>query len=151
MTKLSAIQTALLKRTAEPEGVEAAPEHAPTAASLIKRGLVISLPRTSAPSRLMITSTGRSALGLAEEPPARPDAPVGQAPSGPTGKLGALVTLLRRPEGARIEELTAATGWQAHSVRGAIAGALKKKLKLAVTADRTEQGRVYRITEGQAQ
>jgi hypothetical protein len=150
MSKLSAIQTALLKRTAEPEGVEAAPEHAKTAASLIKRGLVVSWPRPAAPSRLMITSTGRTALGL-PEPPAPPHAAAGQSPSTPTGKLGALVALLRRPEGARIEELTAATGWQAHSVRGAIAGALKKKLKLAVTADRTEQGRVYRITEGQAQ
>jgi len=66
----------------------------------------------------------------------------------PKGKLGALVTLLRRPEGAKLEELQTATGWQAHSVRGAISGAVKKKLGLTVSSEKTEAGRVYRITDG---
>ncbi len=70
------------------------------------------------------------------------------APAIPKGKLGALINLLRRPEGACIEDLTAATGWQAHSVRGAISGAVKKKLGLPVTSEKTEAGRVYRIGEG---
>jgi hypothetical protein len=44
-----------------------------------------------------------------------------------------------------------ATGWQAHSVRGAISGALKKKLKLKVASEVVEgRGRVYRIG-GQAE
>ena len=38
-----------------------------------------------------------------------------------------------------------ASGWQAHSVRGAIAGTLKKKLGLVVSSERGEEGRVYRI------
>jgi hypothetical protein len=67
--------------------------------------------------------------------------------SGPKGKLGAVVTLLRRPDGAQIAELMAATGWQAHSVRGAISGALKKKLGLTITSDKTEAGRAYRIID----
>ena len=62
------------------------------------------------------------------------------------GKLGALVEMLRRKEGARLEELMTLTGWQAHSVRGAIAGAVKKKLGLAVVSEKSEAGRVYRIT-----
>ena len=67
-----------------------------------------------------------------------------------TTKLSALVALLRRPEGARIAELCTATGWQAHSVRGAIAGTVKKKLGLTVSSQASEAGRVYRITEASA-
>jgi len=58
----------------------------------------------------------------------------------------ALIAMLRAPDGATIEEITAATGWQSHTVRGAIAGALKKKLGLDVTSEKVEgRGRVYRI------
>lgn len=54
--------------------------------------------------------------------------------------------MLRRKDGATIEEIIAATGWQAHTVRGAMAGALKKKLELEVTSEKIEgRGRVYRI------
>ena len=61
-------------------------------------------------------------------------------------KQAQLIGMLRTPEGASIDEIVAATGWQAHTVRGAIAGALKKKLGLDVTSDKVEgRGRVYRI------
>lgn len=63
----------------------------------------------------------------------------------PRGKLGELVVLLRRDGGAQLSELMAATGWQAHSVRGAIAGSLKKKLGIIVTSEKSEAGRIYRI------
>jgi hypothetical protein len=54
--------------------------------------------------------------------------------------------LLRRPDGARVEELQAATGWQAHSVRGFLSGTVKKKLGLTLNSDRTGDGpRRYRI------
>lgn len=54
--------------------------------------------------------------------------------------------MLRREEGATIDEIIAATGWQAHTVRGAKAGALKKKLGLEATSEKVdERGRVYRI------
>ena len=43
-------------------------------------------------------------------------------------KQGALIEMLRSPKGATIAQMTAKTGWQAHSVRGAISGTLKKKL-----------------------
>jgi hypothetical protein len=56
--------------------------------------------------------------------------------------------MLRAPEGATIEEITAATGWQSHTVRGAMAGALKKKLGLEVTSEKVDgRGRVYRLPE----
>ncbi len=55
--------------------------------------------------------------------------------------------MLRRPEGATVDQIKQATGWQRHTVRGAFAGALKKKLGLTVTSDKVEgRGRVYRIT-----
>lgn len=57
-----------------------------------------------------------------------------------------MIDLLRRPDGAGIEEITAATGWQSHTVRGAMSGALKKKLGLEITSKKVEGlGRVYRI------
>ena len=61
-------------------------------------------------------------------------------------KQAQLIAMLRTPEGATIDEIVAATGWQPHTVRGAFAGALKKKLGLEVTSDKVEgRGRVYRL------
>jgi hypothetical protein len=54
--------------------------------------------------------------------------------------------MLRAEGGATIEELVAATGWQAHTIRGAMSGALRKKLGLTVTSEKVEgQGRCYSI------
>jgi uncharacterized protein DUF3489 len=61
-------------------------------------------------------------------------------------KQAAVIEMLRRPEGATIDALVAATGWQPHTVRGAISGALKKKLGLDVVSEKSDGGaRVYRI------
>ncbi len=64
-------------------------------------------------------------------------------------KQAILIEMLRRPDGATIQQMSAKTGWQAHSVRGAISGALKKKLGLSVTSETVEgRGRVCRISGG---
>jgi hypothetical protein len=61
-------------------------------------------------------------------------------------KLAQLETLLRRPEGATVDQISASIGWQAHSVRGAMSGRLKKKQGLTITSDKAQDGqRVYRI------
>ena len=61
-------------------------------------------------------------------------------------KQATLIAMLRAPDGATIAEIVAATGWQPHTVRGAMAGALKKKLGLVVTSEKIEgRGRVYRL------
>jgi predicted ArsR family transcriptional regulator len=61
-------------------------------------------------------------------------------------KQSQLITMLRQAKGATIEEIAEALSWQPHTVRGAIAGALKKKLGLDVQSERVEgRGRVYRI------
>ena len=58
-------------------------------------------------------------------------------------KLDRIEALLLAPGGASIAELIAATGWQQHSVRGALAGALKKR-GLVITSDKDEGVRRYR-------
>ena len=61
-------------------------------------------------------------------------------------KQARLVEMLKRAEGATIAEICTATGWQAHSARGAISGTLRKKQGLQVEAtSEPERGRVYRI------
>ena len=62
-------------------------------------------------------------------------------------KQATLVGMLKRPEGATIAQICEVTGWQAHTVRGTLAGALKKKLGLTIVSDKAQGGeRVYRIT-----
>ncbi|MHB1101677.1 MAG: DUF3489 domain-containing protein [Devosia sp.] len=115
---------------------------------------------------LVATDAGLAAIGIETED-ANP-APAGTteaqtekpAPGTPTGteaapktrtprvgtKQATLIAMLRAPGGATIEEIMAATGWQSHTVRGAMAGALKKKLGLEVTSEKVEvRGRVYRL------
>ena len=53
--------------------------------------------------------------------------------------------MLRRPEGATVDEVARATGWQRHTVRGVFSGALKKKLGLTLASAKEERGRVYRV------
>ena len=73
-------------------------------------------------------------------------------------KQALMIELLKRPEGATVEQIAAATGWQHHTIRGAISGALKKKLGLTIEATRTREvgpnktgargsSTVYRIVE----
>ena len=66
-----------------------------------------------------------------------------------TSKLDTLVALLRKPNGASIDELATATAWQKHSVRGALAGTLKKKGHV-ISSDVVDGVRRYRIPEAQA-
>jgi hypothetical protein len=119
---------------------------------------------------LVVTPAAFAALGIDvadEATEAKPDAtaaPDAKAASGPKGRRPAksqepterrtrantkqakLIAMLQRAKGATIDELAEALDWQPHTVRGAIAGALKKKLGLEVTSDKDEKrGRVYRV------
>ena len=63
-------------------------------------------------------------------------------------KQSQLIAMLRQPDGATIAEIVKALEWLPHTVRGAIAGALKKKLGLDVQSEKVDdRGRVYRIAE----
>ena len=62
-------------------------------------------------------------------------------------KQALLIAMLKRPEGATLAQIVEATGWQPHTVRGALAGALKKRLGLVVTSEKVEgRERVYSIS-----
>jgi hypothetical protein len=60
-------------------------------------------------------------------------------------KQDEVIAMLRRSEGATVEEVASATGWQRHTVRGVFSGTLKKKLGLTIASAKEERGRVYRI------
>lgn len=62
-------------------------------------------------------------------------------------KIDRVIEMMRSKAGASIEQLSKATGWQSHSVRGAISGAIKKKLGLNVTSERVNGTRFYRIAK----
>jgi hypothetical protein len=65
-----------------------------------------------------------------------------------TSKQAQVLAMLRRPEGATLVQITEATGWQVHSVRGFLAGPVKKKLELTLTSEKPQGGvRVYRLAE----
>jgi hypothetical protein len=61
-------------------------------------------------------------------------------------KQNPVIAMLRRPEGATVDEVASATGWQRHTVRGVFSGTLKKKLGLTLASAKEERGRVYRIS-----
>ena len=67
---------------------------------------------------------------------------------GRTGsKQARVVAMLRAASGATIDEMVHATGWQQHSVRGFLAGVIRKKLGLNLVSAAAENGRIYRITD----
>lgn len=108
---------------------------------------------------LIVTDAGLLALGIepvvvetmaALRERAKTQAEVAPAPKPPTPRAGTkqalLIEILRRPEGATLDEITTATGWLAHTARGAMSGALGKKLGLVVVSAKDDtRGRVYRI------
>ncbi|MDA3888673.1 MAG: DUF3489 domain-containing protein [Allgaiera sp.] len=105
---------------------------------------------------LVVTDTGLLAIGV--EPVVvktmaaiRTHAAQTPAPKRPTPRAGTkqamLIEMLQTAEGATMEAIVAATGWQAHTARGAMSGTLGKKLGLVVTSEKEDgRGRVYRIS-----
>ena len=112
---------------------------------------------------LHITDAGLTAIGIETEvaptgadeaprsnpaasAPVEPDAPPKVRTPREGTKQATLIAMLRAEDGATVEEIMAATGWQSHTVRGAMAGSLKKKLGLTVNSEKIDgRGRVYYI------
>jgi Protein of unknown function (DUF3489) len=91
------------------------------------------------------TKRGKAAPAKGKAAPAKGKARVTKAASAdrPNPRAGTkqaqMIELLRRPEGATVEQIAAVTGWQHHTICGAISGALKKKLGLTIQATRTRE------------
>jgi hypothetical protein len=102
---------------------------------------------------LIITDAGFAAIGIdvksqkikARKPDPKPASAERKTREGT--KQALVIEMLRRAEGATITEIAEVTSWAAHSVRGFMAGALKKKLSLAIVSEKDEtRGRVYRVS-----
>ena len=127
--------------------------------SLLKRGLVEEVAATDldsvwrhdeerGPITLRATPLAYTVLGISDDPESPPIAEPAPEPvrrrSGT--KQEALIAMLRAEGGATIDEIVAALGWLPHTARGAMSGALKKKLGLEVTSEKVEaRGRVYSL------
>lgn len=101
---------------------------------------------TDAPHTAPVGATDAPTEAPAPDTPNEPDAaPKARTPREGT-KQAKLIAMLRAPDGATIEEIMVALDWAAHTIRGAMAGALKKKLGLDVTSEKVEgRGRVYAL------
>jgi Protein of unknown function (DUF3489) len=87
---------------------------------------------------------------------AKPASPKRRAPAASKSsarfatKRDRIIAMLRTSAGATIASLVTATEWQQHSVRGFLAGVVRKKLGLNLVSEQTDKGRVYRIRAGKA-
>ena len=108
------------------------------------------LPGTTAITKFQDRKTAAQRLWIAfAQVSVEPERAASAADPRAGSKQAQVIGLLQRPEGATIDEMAAAMGWQRHSVRGLISGALKKKLGLPVVSEKTERGRLYRLKMGQ--
>ena len=83
-------------------------------------------------------------------PPKRSALPSSKPPTRSATKHDRVLAMLRASAGATIASLVIATEWQQHSVRGFLAGVVRKKLGLNLVSEKTDKGRVYRIRAGKA-
>ena len=104
--------------------------------------------RTKAPTKRQ-PRPGKSAAKKKRNIASKANASKGSSGKVPAGsKQDNVLSLLRRPEGASLEALVKATGWQKHSVRGFLAGTVRKKLKLPLVSEKVDGARIYRIGKG---
>jgi hypothetical protein len=101
-------------------------------------------PKPKAATRSTVRKTAKSASRK------RPAATSSRPAARPDSKHARIIAMLKKPAGTTIAAIMAATDWQQHSIRGFLAGVVRKKLGLNLVSDQTEQGRVYRIKDGRA-
>ena len=157
LLKLSPAQSLLLRTAARrPDGRVIPPDtlrggaRVKVLTSMLKRGWI-----EPADGGHVMTDAGYAAIGQQRPMPPDEVQPMDATddlqllegiPIRPGTKIAALVMALRRPQGATSLQLMLTTGWQPHTVRGAISGMLRKKLGLNVVLTHNDSGeRVYRV------
>jgi len=101
--------------------------------------------------RISMTASASKKPTLSSTAPA-PAAKAAQKPANaktdsadPNSKQSRVVAMLQAPGGATIAGMMKATGWQKHSVRGFLAGVVRKRLKLKLTSEKMDGNRIYQI------
>ena len=97
----------------------------------------------SAPAKRSFRSKPASAANASRTRVTQSTAPIERSGS----KQSVVLGMLRGPTGASVASIMTATGWQPHSVRGFLAGVVRKKLKLNLISTPSEAGRIYKIAE----
>ena len=106
---------------------------------MIKTNKTKSATRSTAPRKTSKSKMRARSPALSSKAAGRPDT-----------KQSRIIAMLRAPGGATIAAMMTATEWQPHSVRGFLAGVVRKKLGLNLVIEQTAKGRVYRIKDGKA-
>jgi hypothetical protein len=103
------------------------------------------------PKSKLKVATRLTAGKTAKPSPRKRSAPTSsRSAAGPDTKHARVIAMLRTPGGTTIAAIMSATDWQQHSVRGFLAGVVRKKLGLNLVSEQTDKGRVYRIRDGKA-
>jgi hypothetical protein len=90
-------------------------------------------------------SSSASTVPLAAKSPSRP---ASRQNANPGSKQSRVIAMLQSPQGATIAAMMKATDWQQHSVRGFLAGVVRKRLKLKLNSKKVDGNRVYQIAGG---
>jgi len=102
--------------------------------TITQKGLVFERP-IAFPARPVVSSTSLEEIAQASQ---------GKSAAAES-KQARLVAMLRSPSGATLAAMMEATGWQQHSVRGFLAGVVRKRLKLKLSSKKVDGARVYRV------
>jgi Protein of unknown function (DUF3489) len=94
--------------------------------------------RAAAPSATPVAKPTQLAASQAKRPNSEPGS-----------KQAGVIAMLKSPTGVTIDAMMKATGWQQHSVRGFLAGVVRKRLKLKLGSKKVDGKRTYRITGGE--
>ena len=99
----------------------------------------------------MSKSAKKQTVASSAKPIAKPKQPVGDVKaqkSDSSSKQSRVIAMLQSPAGTTIAAMMKATGWQQHSVRGFLAGVVRKRLKLKLSSKKVDGNRVYQIASG---
>jgi hypothetical protein len=102
--------------------------------------------KTKSKPKAALRSTSRSA----SKSRSHMRAPSSKTAMRPNTKHARIIAMLRTSTGTTIAAIMTATHWQQHSVRGFLAGVVRKKLGLNLVSEQTDKGRVYLIKDGKA-